>query len=95
MYYVRDFDTGELVLTVSTSMGNKQIIRFEKGLGIQGHVIETLRSENCRSATTHPNFSPVYDVQTGYQATSILCMPVLDPNKADTAVGVVEVRVGG
>ncbi|CAG9320099.1 unnamed protein product [Blepharisma stoltei] len=49
------------------------------GKGIIGNVAQTGQTENIKDVYADPRFNPEVDRSTGYKTSTMLCMPVLDP----------------
>jgi GAF domain-containing protein len=57
-------------------------IRLSITRGVIGFVARTGRSLRLRDAYNDPRFDPSIDQRTGYRTRSMICVPVLDRNRA-------------
>lgn len=63
-------------------------IRFPSSTGMAGYTATTGEVLNVRDAYQDPRFNPVYDRNTGYRTTSVLCVPVV--NRDGQIIGVTQ-----
>lgn len=64
-------------------------IRLPMDVGILGYVARTGEALNITDAQTHELFDPAIDQPHGYEARSILCMPIFSTQNPQEAVAVV------
>lgn len=94
-FFVYEEDTRTLCSRVSRTLGRGQV-RVPLGVGIAGHVAETLSPLNIPDAYADARFNPEVDRATSFRTRSILCAPVA--TRAGRLVGVIQVlnkRDGG
>ena len=78
---------GDLYSLVAQAEGGKPLeIRIPASTGIAGHVYRSGTSLNVPDAYASPFFNRDVDLQTGYRTTSVLCVPVTDPEGQPFAV---------
>lgn len=85
--YLLDTASGELVSRVLRG-DRVEEIRLPLGKGIAGYVAATGMTLNIPDAYQDERFNPEIDKKTGERTTSILAMPMLDPNRE--IVGVIQ-----
>jgi adenylate cyclase len=86
--FVHDPNTKELWSRFAEGLGQREI-RMPDNRGIAGKVFQTGESLNVEDPYNHLLFNAEIDRATGFETTSILCMPVV--NKAGTCIGVTQV----
>ena len=86
--FMIDEARGKLISLYAEGVGNTGI-ELSLKLGIAGLVAVTGHELNIPDAAHDPRFDPSFDLKTGYQTRSILCVPIL--NKTGEALGVAQV----
>jgi adenylate cyclase len=86
--FLIDRRRGELWSKVAEGMELAEI-RFPLSQGIAGHVATTGETLNIADAYQHPLFNRDVDRKTGYQTSTILCMPLR--NSSGELIGVTQV----
>lgn len=86
--YLHDREHGEIWSKVAMGLARGEI-RLKVGQGIAGHVASTREILNIPEASKSPRFNPEVDQRTGFKTRSVLCAPMLDPERE--LVGVIEV----
>jgi energy-coupling factor transporter ATP-binding protein EcfA2 len=78
---------GELYSLVAEAEGGKPLeIRIPASTGIAGHVYRSGTALNVPDAYAIPFFNRDVDQKTGYHTTSVLCVPIADPEGRPFAV---------
>ncbi len=87
---LKDEDTGDLIFKIVAGDKNDLInnVRLAKGQGIAGCVAETGKPEFIRDISQHPKFCSAIDTRTGFNTTSIVCIPLKTHGKV---LGVIEI----
>jgi adenylate cyclase len=86
--FIHDPKTKELWSRFAEGLAHREI-RMPDNKGIAGLVFQTAESLNVDDPYAHPLFNPEVDRRTGYETTSILCLPII--NKAGDCIGVTQV----
>ncbi len=86
--FVHDRKTNELWSRFAEGLGQREI-RLPDSRGIAGQVFHSGETQNVSDPYSHPLFNAEVDRMTGFETTSILCMPVV--NKAGDRIGVTQV----
>ncbi|MCT7966100.1 GAF domain-containing protein [Laspinema sp. D1] len=82
-------ETEELWTKVAKADGKTMVeIRIPANRGIAGYVASTGQTLNIHDAYLDPRFDPTTDRKTGYQTSTILCMPVF--NASGELIGVTQ-----
>ncbi|MCT7956139.1 GAF domain-containing protein [Laspinema palackyanum] len=82
-------ETDELWTKVAKADGKTMVeIRIPANRGIAGYVASTGQTLNIHDAYLDPRFDPTTDRKTGYQTSTILCMPVY--NASGELIGVTQ-----
>lgn len=82
-------ETAELWTKVAKADGRTMVeIRIPANRGIAGYVASTGQTLNIHDAYLDPRFDPTTDRKTGYQTSTILCMPVF--NASGELIGVTQ-----
>ncbi len=87
--FLYDYDTNELWSRVASGLDHTEEIRFPAHQGLAGYVVKTGEILNVQNAYDDPRFNPDVDKQTGYQTTSMLCVPMR--NRKGEIMGVFQV----
>ncbi|WP_163999591.1 GAF and HD-GYP domain-containing protein [Pyxidicoccus caerfyrddinensis] len=82
--FILDRERNELWSKVA--QGSKNEIRLPLGSGISGQVAQTGAVINIPDAYSDPRFNRSFDVSSGYQTKTILCVPMRDANGEVTGV---------
>ena len=80
--FLVDENTNSLVLKVS---------KVQRGIrtpiaGLAGHVAMTGETLNIADVYDDPRFNPAFDKKTGYRSRSMLCVPVINPESAESTI---------
>lgn len=86
--FVHDHKTNELWSRFAEGLTQREI-RMPDTKGIAGQVFHSGEAQNVSDPYEHPLFNPEIDRTTGFETTSMLCMPVV--NKAGERIGVTQV----
>jgi len=86
--FIHDPKTKQLWSRFAEGLGHREI-RMPDDKGIAGLVFQTGEALNVTDPYSHPLFNPEIDRATGYETTSILCLPI--NNKTGERIGVTQV----
>jgi GAF domain-containing protein len=91
-----DEDTNELVFVHVLGSAQQQLAgyRLPPGEGIAGYVVNSRTPKLVLDVQQEPRFSPLVDQLTGFLTTSLICVPLLDNNRALGAIEVVNTSSG-
>jgi adenylate cyclase len=85
--FLVDPDTGELWSKVAEGLEVAEI-RFPRGKGLAGTVVDSGCVLNIEDAYIDPRFNPAVDRVTGYRTRSVLCVPI--PNREGEIIGALQ-----
>ena len=83
--YLLDAETNEIWSQVAHAE-NELHIRLPLGEGLAGYVAQTGNTINLKNAYKDPRFNNHFDKITGYKTKTMLCMPMINENKATIGV---------
>lgn len=77
--YELDEEKGEIFIRIARGRKKEpvKLIRLKRGEGIAGRVIQTGRSIVIQDTHKEKNFSRKYDIKTGFETRSMICVPLI------------------